>query len=107
MLEQAVQLGSPRSQGRAANTIQFAPMDERVVVRPCAVTACNLTCRLPAEKPCGCGACRIGRQNLLRQDPLTSSLRRPLAWQLYLRLLNAVGTGRWQDLCGPTPRAGR
>lgn len=96
MLEQAGSWLS-QSQGRAANTIQFAPMDERVVIRPCAVP---LQFDMPfASRETVRVRCAASPGQNLSAGPSASSSAP--SWQLYLRLLNAVNTGG-QDLRADT-----
>ena len=78
MLDQAVAWLS-QSQGRAPNSIQFAPLDDRVLVRPCAGPlqfdmpfASRETVRVRCMGAANAGQAASG-------------------WQLYLRSVNAVG----------------
>ena len=86
MLDQAVAWLS-QSQGRAANSIQFAPLDERVMVRPCAGPlqfdmpfASRETVRVRCM---GTAAAQAGAQ---------TTAQAAAGWQLYLRWVNAVGS---------------
>ena len=100
MLDQAVGWLS-QSQGRAANSIQFAPLDERVVVRPCAAPlqfdmpfASRETVRVRCTASAGTAA--------------TAATTAAPSWQLYLRWVNAASFGG-PDLRGDTrmdPKSG-
>ena len=87
MLDQAVAWLS-QSQGRAANSIQFAPLDERVMVRPCAgplqfdmpfASRETVRVRCMGSVPSG-------------QAPGQAAAQAAAGWQLYLRWVNAVGS---------------
>ena len=87
MLDEAVAWLS-QSQGRAANTIQFAPLDERVLVRPCSGAlqfdmpfASRETVRVRCM-----GSATTG------QTPGQAQVQATSGWQLYLRWVNAVGS---------------
>jgi flagella basal body P-ring formation protein FlgA len=98
MLDQAVAWLS-QSQGRAANSIQFAPLDERVMVRPCAGPlqfdmpfASRETVRVRCMGTAAAG-----------QAPGQAAPQAASSWQLYLRWVNAASSAAGD--VRPDPRA--